>query len=117
SALLAVPAAVREWFRTEGLRVAEAGVSALDIDGQEDATVSLGLARPVLTWSDGFLAGVLTATPFVDSGEAIAPVLLGGEAVGVLIADRTADPVEGRVETIGSLASPLAALSVSTAVV
>jgi hypothetical protein len=117
SALLALPAAAREWFRTEGLRIAAAGVADLDVEDQEDGEVTLGLARPVLTWSDGFLAGVVTTSPFVDSGDAIAPILLGGNAVGVLIADRTADPIAGRVETIGSLAGPLAALSVSTAVV
>ena len=117
STLLAVPAAVREWFRTEGLRIAQAGVTAPDGDGEEDPAVTLGLARPVLTWSDGFLAGVLTATPFVDSGDAIAPILVDGQAAGVLVADRTTDPIEGRVETDGSLAAPLAELSVSTAVV
>lgn len=117
--LLSVPDAVASWFATDGDTVARSGATTVlgDAVGPRADDVTVGTPRTVLTWSPQLLAGEGAGPVLVPTTRTVAPVVLDGSAVGVIVVDTGETPFTGEVRDVPGLAEPLQQLAPGVAVV
>jgi hypothetical protein len=91
-----VPEKVTQWFRTEAAAVVSTqGGAELDLSAEQRGAVEIGLVRTVSTWSAGFRSGGDADPPLEATSRWVAPLSLGPEGVGVLVAGLDANGVVG----------------------
>ncbi|MGC5627335.1 hypothetical protein ACPYO6_03670 [Georgenia sp. Z1344] len=117
--LLTLPMTVERWFTVEAQAVARSGaptVLADAVDGRaEDLTV--GTPRPVLAWSSDLMVGNAVEPVVVATTRVVAPVLLDGTAVGVVVLETATGTYVGEVRDVPGLGPALAELDPEVGVV
>ncbi|MCK6209922.1 hypothetical protein KZX45_05135 [Georgenia sp. EYE_87] len=115
-----VPEKVAQWFRTEAADVVSTqGGAELDLSAEQRGAVEIGLVRTVSTWSAGFRAGGEADPPLEVTSRWVAPLSLGPEGVGVLVAGLDTNGVVGaeQLRSAPDLADALLALGPAQPVV
>ncbi|GAA4287697.1 hypothetical protein [Georgenia daeguensis] len=115
-----VPEKVAQWFRTEAAGVVSTqGGAELDLSAEQRAGVAIGLVRTVSTWSAGFRSGGEADPPLEATSRWVAPLSLGQEGVGVLVAGLDPNGVVGpeQLRAAPDLAEALLALGPAQPVV
>ncbi|MGO1510293.1 MAG: hypothetical protein ACTHYM_02765 [Actinomycetaceae bacterium] len=117
--LLTVTPSVEQWFDVEAEAVARSAadtVLAEAVAGRADEIV-VGDPRPVLGWSDDLVEASFDG-PFVSpTSSAVAPVLLDGAAIGVVVLETRNDSFEGELRAVAGLPAALLELDPGVAVV
>ncbi len=95
SAAEAVPDDVAEWFANQAsVVIAETQRTAVTSDDEPVLTysqVAVGAPRPLTTWSDEYIDGVVDADPTVSLDQWVAPLVEAERPVGVVSAVRAGD--------------------------